>query len=187
MPAAAMKTCHDKLFAVPVTGAPPAAAPATGAPTMNPSAPATHPAVSPQAQEQIDRLVTAYLRIHKELSAEKPGSIKEPLDAMTQSAGALAEDKRFKPLADRIAATAAEKLSTVEQTRQMFRGLSQAMIELVQAAPPSRKVAVAVYRFHCPMVNADWLQADRNTANPYDASMSTCGSVTQTIQAAGEK
>ena len=34
---------------------------------------------------------------------------------------------------------------------------------------------------------ADWLQADKNTANPYDASMTTCGSVTETIQASGEK
>jgi multidrug efflux pump subunit AcrA (membrane-fusion protein) len=187
MPEPAMKTCHDKLFAVPVTGAPPAAAPATGAPTANPSAPATRPAVSPQAQEQIDRLVTAYLRIHKELAAEKPGSVAEPLAAMIQSAGALAADKRLKPLADRIAATAAERLSTIDQTRQMFKGLSQAMIDLVQRAPPSAKVAAAVYRFHCPMVNADWLQADKTTANPYDTSMSTCGSVTETIQAAGQK
>jgi hypothetical protein len=187
MPEAAMKECHDKLFAVPVTGAPPAAVTPTAAPPTNVSAPATRPAVSPQAQQQIDRLVTAYLRIHKELAAEKPGSIVEPLAAVAQSAGSLAGDPRLKSLADRLAAIAAEKLSNIDQTRLMFKGLSQAMIELVEIAPPSAKVAAAVYRFHCPMVNADWLQADKTTANPYDTSMSTCGSVTETIQSAGEK
>ena len=182
MPEAAMKECHDKLFAVPVTGTAPTAAPAA-----NPSAPATRPTVSPQMQQQIDNLVTAYLRIHKELAAAKPGSVTEPLASIAQSAEALAGDLRLKPLADRLAAIATEKLSNIDQIRLMFKALSQTMIELVHTAPPSAKVAAEVYRFHCPMVNADWLQTDKSTSNPYDTSMSTCGSVTETIPPAGEK
>jgi len=45
------------------------------------------------------------------------------------------------------------------------------------------KPATPVYLFHCPMVNANWLQKDKANANPfYGQSMSECGSLVREVK-----
>lgn len=53
------------------------------------------------------------------------------------------------------------------------------MTALIKIAPPAPKAGLNVlYQMHCPMVNADWLQATAAISNPYEGqAMATCGSV----------
>lgn len=146
-------------------------------------------ALAPQAQKQVDRMVTSYLAIEKLLAADKTEGLAERLAAVADAAKGLASQESLKSLADRVAQAAGTKAATLAEFRTVNKTLSTAVIELVKAAPPSTAVSQALYQVHCPMVNADWLQTDQKVSNPYDTSMSDCGSVVGTIQcvaAAGE-
>jgi Cu(I)/Ag(I) efflux system membrane fusion protein len=73
--------------------------------------------------------------------------------------------------------------SDVEKQREIFMGLSNAMILLTN----SFGVNNTIYVQHCPMANgnkgADWLSLEKNIRNPYYGDkMLTCGSVTQTVE-----
>lgn len=83
--------------------------------------------------------------------------------------------------------SAAEDIKTA---RAEFKPLSDAMIEVIACFGASGKAPV--YRIHCPMAfehkGADWLQADKETRNPYYGSaMLKCGDLVETMSPAGDK
>jgi Cu(I)/Ag(I) efflux system membrane fusion protein len=77
-----------------------------------------------------------------------------------------------------------QKAENIEQTRVAFNTLSD---ELIVTLQQFRLLgSQPLYKLHCPMAfdnkGADWLQADKDTRNPYfGASMLKCGKVTEVI------
>jgi RND family efflux transporter MFP subunit len=195
-----MIDCHDEQFALPVTGvapapsaAPaPASAPAAGLggttampAAMTMPAASTRPALSATAQGQVDQLVAAYLEVQKLLAGDKVEGVGEQLSLVAESAKAMTTEGPLKAAADRVVKAACEKATSIDEIRLAYKALSTAVIELVQLAPPSAKVAAVLYQIHCPMTKGDWLQTNPDVSNPYyGKAMPTCGSVTATIPAA---
>jgi Cu(I)/Ag(I) efflux system membrane fusion protein len=73
---------------------------------------------------------------------------------------------------------------TIEELRNAFQNISDAMITIAQAFRPGSET---MYVQHCPMADsnkgADWLSKEKEIRNPYyGASMLTCGEVTSTIE-----
>jgi hypothetical protein len=143
----------------------------------------TQAAVSQESQQQIDRLVGAYLEVGQLLAGDKVEGVTDRMAVMLASAKALGAEPPLKKIAGGIAGAAGQKASSLAEFRSAFKTLSTHVIELVRVAPTSSKVAAQLYAMHCPIVNADWRQRTRDVANPYDSSMTTCGSVTATIKA----
>jgi Cu(I)/Ag(I) efflux system membrane fusion protein len=69
---------------------------------------------------------------------------------------------------------------TLDSVRTHFADFSETMADAIEKFGLAEKEGV--FRFHCPMAannkGADWLQKDKNLANPYfGKSMSTCGNL----------
>lgn len=66
--------------------------------------------------------------------------------------------------------------------RKQFRMLSEHVVNLVEHVKPSAAIGRQLYIMHCPMYPGDWLQTDKQVANPfYGRSMLECGTITSTI------
>lgn len=143
--------------------------------------------VSHATQEQIDALNKAYLALSAMLAEDKIQGAGDQFVAIRQATKALSEAKEaaVKPLAEKVAKATPQMADDLEGARSAFKGLSEAVIELSQVAPPSKKVAAVVYQVNCPHAKASWLQLGEKIANPYFGSeMLRCGKVTQKIQPA---
>ncbi|MCC9016993.1 DUF3347 domain-containing protein [Flavobacterium lipolyticum] len=67
----------------------------------------------------------------------------------------------------------------LKKQRETFKSLSKNTYELIKVSKSDQ----AVYKQHCPMVDADWLSKEKTIKNPYyGSSMLTCGSVVETIK-----
>jgi hypothetical protein len=67
----------------------------------------------------------------------------------------------------------------LKKQRETFKSLSKNTYELIKVSKSDQ----AVYKQHCPMVDADWLSKKKTIKNPYyGSSMLTCGSVVETIK-----
>lgn len=141
-------------------------------------------------QENVDGVAAAYLAISTVLGA--PERTETPIDPtpLIAAANTLAGDQLAGPvntLASAVA-RAAESMRghSLNEQREAFKAVSQRMIALSEAAPPSATVGEALYVMHCPMAKADWVQKDKEVANPYYATdMKSCGALTKTIEARG--
>lgn len=177
-----MLECFDERTALPITGQRAVGTPQTDAPTS--SAPAEDigfdAAASPAAQEAIDALVSEYLTIQDRLTADDLDGASAALHAVHGALARIQAGTPPKPIAELVSQlrNAADLDSaSLETFRQGFRGLSDTMIELVRASPPSGSVGPAVYHMYCPMEKADWLQTGKDVANPYDPGMLRCGTI----------
>ncbi|MHC4106788.1 MAG: efflux RND transporter periplasmic adaptor subunit, partial [Planctomycetota bacterium] len=184
-----MLECFDERSTLPFTGG---AAGELG-PTPAPAAPADvdpdrrdlDEPVGESVQRQVDRLVDAYFALHEMLTRDESAGASEPLQRIHDSASGLAASGHT-PLvepAGRIAETAAQRPGDLDALRAAFEEVSEALIEVVRAAPPSEAVSPAVHHVYCPMVKKRWLQPSKEVANPYAPSMLRCGRVEQTIAA----
>jgi Cu(I)/Ag(I) efflux system membrane fusion protein len=77
-----------------------------------------------------------------------------------------------------------EKEENIEDVRKLFKTFSDEVIVVVKQLRVFGPEPL--YKLHCPMAfnnrGADWLQADKDTRNPYfGASMLKCGKVTEVI------
>lgn len=145
--------------------------------------------VSEATQEQIDALSKAYLALTSMLTQDKVEGANDQLTAISKAGKTLSEAKeaQVKAVAEKIAKATPQKAGDIEAVRQSLKGLSDAVIELMHLAPPSKMVAATVYQAYCPHAKASWLQLSDKIANPYYGSeMLGCGKVTKKIQAAQE-
>jgi len=141
---------------------------------------------------EIDRLFRAYLAIHKVLGAsqaeDKPLDVSELVAAARAIPKASATSAQVTQLID--AAKAMQDKPLAEQ-RTLFKPLSEALIALARANPPSTAVAPKLYVDYCPMTYGDgahWLQASDAIANPFFAShMKDCGSIEQILETFNRK
>jgi RND family efflux transporter MFP subunit len=132
-----------------------------------------------------DDLFAAYLALQRSLvGADKPVQAGTLASAATVAAGRLPAGEA-RDLAGEIAAEALElQPLPLDKQRETFKTMSAAAIKLAAEAPPSATSA-AIYEFHCPMAQANWLQTGDQTANPYLADMMTCGSMVRKIAGPG--
>jgi hypothetical protein len=128
-----------------------------------------------------DDLFAAYLALQRSLvGANKPVQAAAMASAATAAADKLPAGEA-RNLASEIAAEALElQRLPLDKQRETFKTLSTAAIKLAAEAPPSTTNS-ALYEFHCPMAQADWLQTGDQTANPYLSDMMTCGTMTRKI------
>lgn len=170
----------------------PAGAPASDAMRPGPSVPAsTQPGGAGEARLEwsadVDVVFTEYLRLQQALGAAQPPA--EPLDVATllSAAQKLASITTgdLKRIPQNVAgAASAIQDKPLEEQRELFKTLSEAVIAMAQTCPPSSGVG-DLYVMYCPMLKASWLQAGKQIANPYYATeMKQCGEVTRTLETA---
>lgn len=195
MKEAIQKHLNDKLLAKtppaehqghgPSTPAPPADA-HQGHETTNAPAQAGPIAGSPQWRSAVDATVAAYLKLSDVLGAvqkeDKPIDVAE----LCQAATALEQQAETDPqraLAQSILKSAQALVKQpLDRQREGFKPVSDAVVALVKASPPSHKVAPKLFVLYCSMAKGQWLQASETKANPYYAtSMKQCAEVRETI------
>lgn len=176
-----MLECFDERTAMPVTGASVEPQEHSAAPA-NPEDPLGAPqpsSLTAATQRDIDDLIRAYLAIHDQLAGGSIAGVAAPLERLGASLTSLRDSapESLRRALEQVATAAPADASEIETFRTAFQGLSDAMIGLVRLAPPTAGVAPRLYHIHCPMVNADWLQANPKVANPYDTDMPGCGTI----------
>ncbi|MBL8765171.1 MAG: efflux RND transporter periplasmic adaptor subunit [Phycisphaerae bacterium] len=152
------------------------------------AAPAAPMAISPAAQERVDAIVSAYLALAESLGEVQKDATPLKPEGLIASVHALhGEVSGAEGGATRLvseAAKAAESLTgkPIDQQREAFKRVSAAVIALIDAMPPSPRVAGSLFVLNCPMAKADWVQRKADVANPYYAEdMKECGSVVRPV------
>ncbi len=136
-----------------------------------------------------DDIVAAYLEIQAKLGekqkADTPADVAPLLKAASMAAEHAAGDA--KPLAESVVKAGKQmEAQSIEKQRESFIGVSDAVIALAKASPPSKKVGPALFVVRCPMAfhdqGANWLQTNDTIANPYYATeMKSCGGIEETL------
>lgn len=76
----------------------------------------------------------------------------------------------------------------IADLRTGLKSLSDAVIALVRAVPPTDAVGPLLRLDYCPMADASWLQAGREIQNPYMGQrMPHCGRVVEAIETRATK
>jgi Cu(I)/Ag(I) efflux system membrane fusion protein/cobalt-zinc-cadmium efflux system membrane fusion protein len=150
----------------------------------------TRPNIGTRSSDAVDRVLTAYLKIQSVLGATQQAT--DPIDPLplADAARALMEqaEGHGKHLAGAIAdAAAALKGKSLPEQRKLYKPLSDAVIALADASPPTPAVGRKLFVAFCPMAPGDgarWLQPGDRIANPYFAtSMKECGTIERAIEA----
>lgn len=166
---------------------------APGHPHATP-APPTPIALSPAAQERVDAAVCEYLTLAESLGAVqkdstplKPSGLVAALHALHGEVSGREGGSEAKQVISE-AATAAEALAgkPIDRQREAFKDVSAKVIALIDAFPPTPKLAETLFVLNCPMAKADWLQRKPDVANPYYADdMKECGTVVRPVAPRG--
>lgn len=149
-------------------------------------APRTHVPTRWAPASGVDAVVEAYLPLAEVLGAEQTRATPVDCDPLVRAIHALhgqvSAAEGVTLILDAAKAAEAMKGQTLDAQRETFKVLSNAMIALVDAMPPSPEVANSLYVVHCPMALGNWLQRTRDVANPYYATeMKACGTVVRPI------
>lgn len=164
-----MLGCFDRRAAIP-----PAAVRDTGAGAAD-------------ASRSVDALVAAYLRASATLADDRSDGLDDAWRQLAIQADALATataEPQVAALARKVAAAVPATGLDLAAARKAFKGLSDAVIELLRATPGEQPL----HRAHCPMAQASWLQADEDLRNPYmGAEMLQCGTIEETLPARSAK
>lgn len=157
-----------------------------------PTAPAPI-ALSPAAQGRVDEVVCEYLTLAESLGAVqndtaplKPCGLVAAIHALHGEVSGAGGGEAMRLVSE--TATAAESLTgkPIDAQREAFKGVSATVIALIDAMPPSPKLAETLFVLNCPMAKADWLQRKADVANPYYADdMKECGSVVHPVTPRG--
>ena len=151
------------------------------------STPGGQPASSAAAAEprRIDAVVVPYLDLRRLLAEDKLDGVSARMADLQKAAQSLSDhpDETVRTQARAVAERAAARTGTLKEARAAYKGVSEAMVELVKAAPPSNKVADTLYVAYCGMAKAPWLQTTKQLSNPYmGQEMPECGEVKETIE-----
>jgi len=147
-----------------------------------------HVAVDSAAQNQIDRLVGAYLMIAEQLAHDRLDSLAGPFEQMSMAVQMLSKNKKDNTdhvamLAAQVAGSIPKETKDIKKVRASFEVLSAAVIALVEKAPPSHMAGHGINKAYCPMKSAAWLQQGADILNPYYGSeMLGCGSIKNAIE-----
>jgi len=147
-----------------------------------------------QFSEQIDRVLTAYFKVHKALSLDQfedakteAGNLKQIVETIDASMlKTLTEDlwkSKKKTLIE--SAELLKKTDSIEKSREIFEGLSDNIYKISKLFGATGKQPVLW--FFCPMAfnnkGAYWLQNRSKVENPYYGSvMYRCGEISETVR-----
>lgn len=151
--------------------------------------------VSAEFQKQLQAVVQSYFGIGRSLAGDQltaaSEAYKRTLEAFERvDAGELSEEQlaEWKKLADALKAALVKGSAApdIDQSRQSFHQLSQALTEAIERFGFAG--TDSVYVLYCPMAfdntGARWLQDSKDVLNPYFGEMMlTCGSVEDMISA----
>ncbi|MEY4831065.1 MAG: hypothetical protein RLZZ562_2861 [Planctomycetota bacterium] len=140
--------------------------------------------LSETAQKAIDALAAAYAKTSEQFVADS-------FDAASWQQVRVAADAAIQAVTDSDTQLAATELGSLldkpatdlEAARVQWKKVSIAAIRLFELArPTSGAHGTTIYVHHCPMAEADWLQFDDKTRNPYyGSSMLECGEVRRSM------
>jgi hypothetical protein len=126
--------------------------------------------------ETAKTVFTNYLKIQAALARDSLEGVSSNAAAIERSINADA-GKMFSSGDAATAARDLTKAADLSAARDAFMPLSESLIKYLDA---HKNLAGNLVRVHCSMVNADWLQAGTEVANPYlGKAMPTCGEVVQ--------
>ncbi|MHC4278233.1 MAG: efflux RND transporter periplasmic adaptor subunit [Planctomycetota bacterium] len=144
-------------------------------------------------RQQFWHVVEDYLALQRSLAADEVSSVSglarqalKSLAAVDMSLLSGEAHSKWMQSNRRITETLEnmEKEENIEDVRKLFKTFSDEVIVVVKQLRVFGPEPL--YKLHCPMAfnnrGADWLQADKDTRNPYfGASMLKCGKVTEVI------
>lgn len=124
--------------------------------------------LSTDLQAQVDRAVANYLKLQQALYQNRAEGSPEQVDGIRRAALEVAEarDDKLRSTAERLVQTATRQPADLAPLRAAFKGLSAALIELVEQAPQTSKAALTLQEVYCPMAKASWLQSSSEIQNP---------------------
>lgn len=146
---------------------------------------------SDRVQRELDHITEHYLAIQKLLSSDSTTDlarhalgITAASEEMLKHVGDLepAKAKRIQAAASMVHESALKLSGTrISETRVELVGLSSGMVAMLNDLRPDRQRWPSLYVFHCPMSKGDWVQADKEKANPYYGfQMLKCGELKAT-------
>lgn len=155
--------------------------------------PKAHPSIvvpsEPTDAPRIDTLIKAYLDLSNAMGTVEGEDKSADASEVVLAADDLASHAKGKDVAvqaEILESDAAELDGKhAADQREAFKALSSDMAEFVAKHPPSQQIAAIVYQFHCPMANADWLQRNDVTKNPYMPVMQNCGTIVKKVTTSG--
>lgn len=137
--------------------------------------------------DRVDQLHEEYLRIARKLGEMEDSKESVEVGPLREAADQLEKElpSEQKPLARAVAEAAGGlRGKNLDQQRDRFKQVSEAVIELARVRPPSTRISEKLYVMHCPMAPGNWLQTSETLANPYyGRTMKQCGEVVATIAA----
>jgi Cu(I)/Ag(I) efflux system membrane fusion protein len=135
----------------------------------------------------VDVVFAEYLKIAHVLGEKQDAPT--PVDAIPLLDASIRLAEQSNAEARELAESVSEAAATldgksIDEQREAFKIVSEAVIALAQRVPPSTAVADSLYIAHCPMAPGNWLQTQQEIANPYYAtSMKRCGEIKGRITA----
>ena len=147
---------------------------------------------APDIQHTMQEILENYYSIAAKLANDSAEGIGKNLDLIIGASGKAKDmsldipEDAIKELSEIIkkiedSATAIKGMK-LEDSRNKFKDLSQAMISYLKEFHGKFKDAEKAYIYYCPMVDASWLQKEKGTLNPYYGSaMLKCGSMKEEI------
>ncbi|OHT44485.1 DUF3347 domain-containing protein [Flavobacterium tructae] len=139
---------------------------------------------SSQLQTVYDAYFTvkdALIKSDAKLTSAKAKDLLDAITAIKMNQLKSEEHNAWMKVMKKITADAKSISATTDlkKQRETFKSLSKNTYELIKVSKSDQ----AVYKQHCPMVDADWLSKEKTIKNPYyGSSMLTCGSVVETIK-----
>jgi Cu(I)/Ag(I) efflux system membrane fusion protein len=141
-------------------------------------------------QSAADDAIDAYLDLAALLGAPQTGDDafdpSELVEAVRKLRDAGQDDAQSTLTDALLEATRAMQDRSVAEQREQFKAVSEAAIELAERSPRAGRTASKLFLVHCPMEEADWLQANEEIANPYYATtMKACGQIVRPVPIPG--
>ncbi|MEZ5967332.1 MAG: efflux RND transporter periplasmic adaptor subunit [Planctomycetota bacterium] len=137
--------------------------------------------VSAATQGEVDALFAAYLAVADAFTHDRYDGANWQAMRASATTLAAAPEASLQLAAGALAGVLERAHGDIKQQRVEFKQVSASLLTLLERVPPSGKPGAQVYVHHCPMVEADWLQLDEDTRNPYDTSMLSCGTVRRAL------
>jgi len=149
-------------------------------------------ALAAATQDAADALLAAYVAVADALARDRADAAAWRTLQQATAAIAGAPEPAVQQRAADLALALQHTPADLESMRVHFKAVSAAALHLFEAARPREPAGDRQQLFvhHCPMAEADWLQLEATTRNPYYGSaMPDCGEVRRTLplQQAGGK
>jgi len=129
--------------------------------------------VLPEWQAGVDKVVGRYLELSKrfgEVEEKSTPADMVPLLRAAEALSSLAREKTERDIAAHLVHLVMEaSTASLEQQREIFKAVSESVLELLSQTPPSDSALESeeLFIMSCPMTKGRWIQEGKKIANPY--------------------